>query len=314
MATAPRKTRIYQHHSLDSERWGMIDRRDDDIIVATPYKCGTTWTQAIVLHLIFQDLQQRNIDDVSPWVDKSPRPVQAVRDMIDGQTHRRCLKTHLPLDGFAWRPQDRIVVVGRDPRDVFMSMWNHYANFTDVAYAFHNDWEGRPGNPLPRCPDDIRQMWRQWIGRGWFDWETEGWPWWSNFAHVQSWWNHRDTENILLIHYNDMLADLTGEIARIAAHVGIDASPELCAAIAEKTSFRAMKRDAEVISADPAGVWVGGAKTFINKGTNGRWRDVLTTADLALYDATATRELSPRCRAWLEGGRAAADPHSGTPE
>jgi aryl sulfotransferase len=46
----------------------------------------------------------------------------------------------------------------------------------------------------------------------------------------------------------------------------------------------------------------GGSDTFFNKGTNGRWRDVLSAEELKLYDAAALRELTPECRRWLENG------------
>jgi hypothetical protein len=46
----------------------------------------------------------------------------------------------------------------------------------------------------------------------------------------------------------------------------------------------------------------GGAERFFFKGENGRWRDVLTDDDLALYD-TAAATLDPQLRTWLEGGR-----------
>jgi len=51
--------------------------------------------------------------------------------------------------------------------------------------------------------------------------------------------------------------------------------------------------------------WDGGAETFINKGTNGRWRDILTAEDIARYEATALAELGPECAAWLASGEAA---------
>ena len=46
-------------------------------------------------------------------------------------------------------------------------------------------------------------------------------------------------------------------------------------------------------------------KTFINKGTNGRWRDTLSAAEIAAYDAKALAELGPACAAWLANGRRA---------
>jgi hypothetical protein len=36
--------------------------------------------------------------------------------------------------------------------------------------------------------------------------------------------------------------------------------------------------------------------------SNGRWKDVLTDADLALYETAVQCELTPACRAWLENG------------
>lgn len=302
MATKfPVKTRTYQNHMIDSERWLKLDRRPDDIIVATPYKCGTTWMQTIVMHLIFQDLKLRQVDDVSRWVDQAPVPIEELSAALDAQTHRRVLKSHMPMDGFYYSPNDKMIVVGRDPRDVFMSFWNHYSGYTDVAYSKHNDWPGRHGGPLPRCPTDIRELWDMWISRGWFEWESEGYPFWSNFHHVQTWWDHRDRPNILLVHYNDLLADLNGGIARIARFLDIDCSDEMRAEITEITTFKSMKRDAEEIAADPNGMFSGGAKQFINKGTNGRWKSVLNSDDLAKYERTATKTLSPDCRAWLEG-------------
>jgi aryl sulfotransferase len=47
----------------------------------------------------------------------------------------------------------------------------------------------------------------------------------------------------------------------------------------------------------------GGASRFFHKGTNGRWRDVLTEEDLALYETAAAR-LDPELRSWLEAGSA----------
>ena len=57
-----------------------------------------------------------------------------------------------------------------------MSFWNHYQGFTDAAVALFNTTPGRVGPELPRCPEDIHQLWRDWTTRGWFEWETEGYP------------------------------------------------------------------------------------------------------------------------------------------
>jgi aryl sulfotransferase len=67
-----------------------------------------------------------------------------------------------------------------------------------------------------------------------------------------------------------------------------------------------MRANAE--SSVPLGgaVWEGGAKTFIHKGTNGRWRDILTDQDSTDYESRAREELGEECAAWLASGELAA--------
>jgi len=58
MATAtiawPKKTRELHNVLFDSTRWNEFKFRDDDVVVATWGKSGTTWTQQIVSQLVFR--------------------------------------------------------------------------------------------------------------------------------------------------------------------------------------------------------------------------------------------------------------------
>ena len=289
---------VYQHHTLDSTRWDKYIPRSDDVIIATPYKSGTTWMQMIVMHLIFQDLQIRPIWEISPWLDNRKKPVQEVIDLLDRQEHRRFIKSHLPLDGLPFHMQAKYIVVGRDGRDVFMSMWNHYSNLAEASYA---DKE-RQGFFFPRCPADIRDFWQEWITSGSFAWEHEGYPFWSNLRHVQTWWDFSHLPNILFVHFNDLLSNLEGEIIRIADFLDISVPGELLPDIVEAVSFANVKANADAWLPNVQ-AWVDGPKTLFHKGTNGRWRDVLTAEDLELYAAAISRELTPECARWLEEGR-----------
>ena len=47
-------TRVYINHHLDSTRWNGFQPRDDDVIITTSYKSGTTWTQQILHQLVFK--------------------------------------------------------------------------------------------------------------------------------------------------------------------------------------------------------------------------------------------------------------------
>ncbi len=180
-----------------------------------------------------------------------------------------------------------------------MSLWNHYSHFTEATYQHH---QMQPGLALPQCPTDIRQFWQQWMGSGWFGWESEGYPFWSNMRHMQTWWNFRQLDNILLVHFNALLDKLEGEIHRIADFLDIRVSADLVAQIAQAVTFANVKQNAETLLPDLDNGFIGGAQTFIHKGTNGRWREVLSEEDLLLYKAAVLRELSPDCADWLETG------------
>src|SRR5690242_19482225 len=69
MKMLPKLLHTYQHHHLDSARWAHFTPRDDDLVVSTPYKSGTTWTQEIVLHLVFLGREVPYHGEVSPWLD-----------------------------------------------------------------------------------------------------------------------------------------------------------------------------------------------------------------------------------------------------
>jgi aryl sulfotransferase len=72
--------------------------------------------------------------------------------------------------------------------------------------------------------------------------------------------------------------------------------------IVEHCTFDWMKEHGEKIVPMAGAMWVGGTKTFINKGTNGRWRETLTAEESAEYEARAVAELGPECARWLATG------------
>ena len=306
----PQVTRTYQFHSLDSTRWQQYQPRPDDIVISTSLKSGTTWMLEIVRQLIFlgQDVPARSevpVGQVSTWPDGPWSPVDKMLDKLEMQQHRRFMKTHLPLDGLPFFPQVKYIVVGRDARDVAMSMWNHYAGMTDGAFEFHNGILGRIGEPLPRPPQDIHAFWHDWITRGCFDWVSEGYPFQPNLYHTQTWWNYRRLPNILFVHYNDLKADLVGELRRLAAFLAIPLADEDLPLLMQAVSLDTMRERESRLNKSWSATFKKGAGTFFYKGVNGRWKDVLSAEELALYEQKAEQVLTPDCRAWLEQGRRA---------
>jgi aryl sulfotransferase len=299
----PERTREYRNHHLDSTRWDHFVPRDDDIFVTTAYKAGTTWTQRILAALVLgpEPLPAR-LSELSPWIDsRFMGPLQPILHRLEAQRHRRFIKSHLAADGLRFFPQSKYIVVGRDTRDVFMSLFNHYSSYTDMMFELFNDPD-RPGPPFPRCPATPRELWPRWVSEGWFEWESDGWPFWSHHHHLSTWWALRELPNVLLLHFGDLKADPETEIRRIADFCAIDVSEDSWPALLTTVGFDAMRDEARHFDDRMATVWKGGADTFFYKGDSGRWRGVLNSDDLALYESSAST-LDPALRTWLEGGR-----------
>jgi aryl sulfotransferase len=301
MSGSTEPVREYRNHHLDSTRWKGFIPRDDDIVVTTAYKAGTTWTQRIVASLILGPTAV-DLQGESPWIDaRFLSPIEETLARLETQTHRRFVKSHLAADGLRRFSQVKYLVVGRDTRDVFMSLWNHYTAYTDTAYTLLNDAD-RPGPEFPRAPSSPRELWPHWISEGWFEWEPDGWPFWSHHHHLSTWWQSRDADNVLFVHYGDLSADTPGEIQRIADFLGIEIAEDSWPSLLHSVTMDNMRKEAQR-DGDPSSlVFEGGAKRFFFQGRNGRWRDVLNEADLAMYHAAAA-QLDPSLRKWLEGGR-----------
>ncbi|MDQ1534996.1 MAG: hypothetical protein QOF28_2757, partial [Actinomycetota bacterium] len=91
-----RETGAVRYRSLidDSARWDGFDFRPGDIVVSTPKKCGTTWTQMMCALLIFDGPDFPSpLEQMSPWLDMCNRPIAEVRARYGAQAHRRFIKT-----------------------------------------------------------------------------------------------------------------------------------------------------------------------------------------------------------------------------
>ena len=90
--------RTYRGEITDPGRWATWTPREGDILVCTPPKCGTTWTQTILAMLVHggPELPQK-LPDLSPWVDADLGvPAKDVAAELARQRGRRVVKTHTP--------------------------------------------------------------------------------------------------------------------------------------------------------------------------------------------------------------------------
>ncbi|NOT41388.1 MAG: sulfotransferase domain-containing protein [Alphaproteobacteria bacterium] len=295
MPTFPTKTREFHNHHFDSTIWNDLAFRDDDIVVSTYAKSGTTWMQQILAQMLFGPNPDLAVAEMSPWLDLRVPPKAVKLPLVEAQTHRRFLKTHLPVDALVYSPRAKYLYIGRDGRDVVWSLYNHHANANALWYQALNDTPGRVGPPIEPPPADIKQYFHDWLAR-------DGHPFWPFWDNVRSWWAIRDLPNLMFVHFADLKRDLPGEMRKMAKFLDIAVDEADWPKILDYCSFDWMKANATKSVPLGGAFWDAGAQVFINKGVNGRWHETLSPADGAAYEARALAELGPACARWLATG------------
>ncbi|MBV8959070.1 MAG: sulfotransferase domain-containing protein [Actinobacteria bacterium] len=298
--------------AADSARWDGFTFRHGDIVVSTPPKCGTTWTQTICCLLVSGGTElDRPLAEVSPWLDMQTNVLADIYALFAAQTHRRVIKTHTPLDGLPVDERATYVCVGRDPRDVALSWEHHMANMnlenflnarmTNVGL---DDLADMPV-PVPPPEDPIERFW------AWVDGEpdvsnimTLG----SIFHHYETFWDVRDQPGFGLFHYADLLADLPGEITRLAGVVGIDITERRAEQLAQATSFDRMKAQADRLIPDNGNAIFLDNAAFFHNGGGGQWRDLLDDAGLERYQRRVAELAPPDIVEWAHTGSLGVSP------
>jgi aryl sulfotransferase len=246
------------------------------------------------------------------WPDARFRPIEAVMARIEEQMGRRALTTHLPIDGLPLYEDISYIHLARDGRDACMSYHNHCLSYTAtmVELLDRNGMEDETIKRLyPRASPDPREFFHDWIGGGMGSGNPRPIAELDYFSFQDNWWRERHRPNVLMVHYSDLKKDLEGEIRRIVAFLRIDCAEALLSDVVEAAGFEAMQRDAAILFPAADDIWEGGARTYLYKGSNNRWRDVLTKEDIDLYETRAKNELKPHCARWTELGRiSAGDP------
>lgn len=292
----PKKTREYHSHHFDSTIWNDFKFRDGDIIISTYAKSGTTWTQQIVSQLLFDGQEDLPTANMSPWMDMRVPPKHIKLPEVEAQTHRRFLKTHLPVDAIVFSPKAKYIYIGRDGRDIVWSLYNHHSNANATYYQAVNDTPGRVGPPLEPPKGNVVEYFREWVA-------NDGYPYWPFWENVRTWWEIKDLPNVQFVHFQNLKDDLAGEMRKIAAFLDIPVNEVKWPDIVEHCTFDYMKTNAAQSVPLNGALWEGGADTFLHKGTNGRWTSMLTPDDVKRYEAEAVAQLGDACAKWLATGQ-----------
>jgi len=259
--------------------------------------------------LIFQDPElPRPLGVISPWIDMVTRPRTEVVADLAAQRHRRVLKTHTPLDGLPLDPRVTYLCVGRDPRDVALSMDRHVANLNvDQMLRLRAEAAAIDGIELPALrprppplPDARQRFWR------WVDDDTDPADSTSSLRstlhQLTTFWTASGGLDVVLLHYDDLLADLEGQMRILAEHLGIAVPEARWPTLVEAATLDGMRqRTALAAPGATRGQWRD-AGQFFAKGTSGQWRDLLTADDLDRYAARARSLAPPDLVTWVHRG------------
>jgi len=248
-----------------------------DTFVCTYPKCGTTWTQYI-LYLLLNGAEPlapgRRLDSVSPHLE------EVGSEVVAALPPPRIVKTHLARERTPWSAAARYVVVLRNPFDCAVSFYHHTRGFVK-----HYDFADGTFDDFFEC-----------FVAGEVDFG-------DYFDHLLSWIASVHDSNVLVLTYEDMLADTRAAIRRLGGFVGGAAAAaasdtDVVERVVHAASFAGMSRDQQRwSSARPADM-----PAFVRKGAVAEWEECMTAAQArrlaAQFDARTAG--TPAAALWPE--------------
>ncbi len=273
------------------DRWDHWVPRDGDVLVCTPPKSGTTWTQTMISMLLNQGTTLPGpLGQISPWIDADfGQTIDEVIAVLDAQPARRVIKTHTPADGLPIYDGVTVVAVYRHPLDVFLSLRRQVLN--------RNTGKDHPLRaPMPEA---LTHFTTGSMDRANFDVDTL-----ENVVH-----HYRETAltgrvpGLVLLHYADMTRAPRDTLQALAKAIDAPADAALIDEIADATTLGSMRASAASFApAGGTGFFKDDAAFFSTGGTN-NWRNEIPDQDLARFE-DRLRELLPdeAARQWLLQG------------
>jgi len=235
------------------------------------------------------------LGQLSPWLDWLVTSRDEVFARLESQPHQRFIKTHTPLDGIPLSPLATYIVVGRHPLDMAVSLYHQGNNINRSRLAELTGAapdQPRPDRP-PRPP--VHDWLVDWVDRD--DSPVEqpdslpGVMW-----HISDAWIRRadpglDGPTVLLVHYDELQADLEYQMRRLADLLDISVPEELWPTLVPAATFRQMRAEAAKQVPDSEGVLKDPA-AFFRRGRSGAASEILTEDEMLHYYERAA-ELAP---------------------
>ncbi|XP_071955661.1 sulfotransferase 1A1-like [Antedon mediterranea] len=260
------------HSSLTSDELlkavRKMEIRNDDIIVVTHTKAGTTWMQEIVSVLFygcdFKKADSKSIIERFLFLDiHIPECAVGPHEIADSLPSPRLIKTHFQQHQMPEQMltnKAKVVYVGRNAKDNAVSLF-HFCNIVSHLRTY--------------------------------EWDSFFYDFCNNKAHRGSWfdinlywWSRRNDDNVLFIKYEDMQKDLSSVIVKVSEFFGWPIPDGKLDEIVNHCSFVSMKKNPKTNYSDSTTVGVNfkASTPFMRKGKVGDWKNYFTVAQSEEFD------------------------------
>jgi len=143
--------------------------------------------------------------------------------------------------------------------------------------------------PRPGDYPSTGEFFRQWVKR-------RGFPFVDLVEIYRQAWSLRGHDNVLLLHYNEIIGNLPAAIRRIAAFEGVDLSEARVQEIAALCKFDEMRRQSRAIAPSQKRF---DTEHHLNKGIAGRGAEVFPMEEFAEEYRVLETALGSECFQWL---------------
>jgi len=237
----------------------------DDVFLVSFPKSGNTWTRFLIANLVYPE-RSANFANIHQLV---PDPEGTPKRHFDRMPRPRIIKSHECFD-----PRyPRVIYIVRDPRDVALSQYHYHRKCRKIEDDYSIDKFIVRFLAGETCPHG---------------------SWAEN---VSTWFiTRRNDTRFLLLRYEDLVEDTPRELSKIAAFLGLAATPEHLGQAVQRSSADNMRKLEKMQSEDCSVTRTSRQDLpFVRSANSGGWRSALPKPVVAKIEAAWGPLMS-----WLE--------------
>ncbi|KAM5165228.1 sulfotransferase 6B1-like [Mantella aurantiaca] len=229
-----------------------FEGRDDDLLIASSPKCGTTWVIQILTEMVSILKNQETV------LDQATLEFGNVQ-LIERFTKRpspRVISTHLRVHNIPksfFEKKTKILMVIRNPKDAATSY-----------FRFHKS--------LPALP--TYESWDLFFK----DYMDGNVCYGSYFEYIAEWNKHIDNEKMMIVTFEDMKTEYLAQLKKISEFFNLNLTEEQLCEVERRTSFTSMKEKSENTHGKLG-------DTYFRKGQVGDWKNLFTEEQSNEMDA-----------------------------